>query len=124
MTAEWGKPTPSGFTYMPPKDYEGVMKMRTTAEQADIENWDEPERPPHPTWEMLDMVTKQCGRAIRFSREEGIQQGLLDAMRIAHRAKPAPQTPLTFDGGRVRVRNLIQSAYHGRRYTEPRDDTP
>jgi hypothetical protein len=50
--------------------------------------------------------------ALRAAVQRVRADTLREAMRIVHRATPATDTPLTFDGARTRIRGLIEAEYN------------
>jgi hypothetical protein len=50
--------------------------------------------------------------ALKAAVERVRADTLREAMRIVHRATPAADTPLTFDGARTRIRGLIEAEYN------------
>lgn len=59
---EWPYTTPSGHTYEVPRTYEDLCRRSGDFVQGWIEHWDEPEMPPHPTWDILGLAQQENER--------------------------------------------------------------
>ena len=63
---DWGAETPSGWTYKTPKTIPDIMERGIDYAQGDVENWDEAELPPDPTWEMVAILLDEIDRLKRL----------------------------------------------------------
>lgn len=61
----WPYTTPSGHTYNVPTTYEELSHLAVADLLGQFEHWDKAERPPDPTWDMLDLAHRE----IRLLRE-------------------------------------------------------
>lgn len=62
MTAEWGVPTPSGHVYHVPTTYADTCDRINDFIQGEIESWDDVERCPEPTWEIVSHLLDEIER--------------------------------------------------------------
>jgi len=59
----WDYTTPEGHTYTAPTTPDELRALATTYAQGVIEDWDELELPPEPTWEMIGLALGEFMRS-------------------------------------------------------------
>jgi len=62
MPAQWGVPTPSGHAYRVPTTYADARERVNDFAQGEIESWDDAERCPEPTWEVVSHLLDEIER--------------------------------------------------------------
>lgn len=67
-TSEWGVPTPSGHIYHLPTTPLAAHSRCLDHAQGIIEHWDEAERCPTPTWDVVGCLLDEIGRRERVVR--------------------------------------------------------
>ncbi|MFF1531465.1 hypothetical protein [Cellulomonas sp. NPDC058312] len=59
---DWPRATPNGHTYERPRTWEELENLILVMGVAEIEGWDEAERPPEPVWEMIGLAQQEILR--------------------------------------------------------------